>query len=210
MLFQSQANAKFALGLYKSIEAEKGDGVNLFFSPASISVALAMTYAGARNATAAEMKTAMALTDLEDGDLHAAFEDLHSAITKPQSNYTMHVANKLFVEQKYSILQEFLDKTKSHYKAESVGVDFKTKFEEARLMINKWVEDQTNSKIKDLLPKESLDELTRMVLVNAIYFKGDWELQFKKKPTLDKDFTLASGAKVKTPMMFQKDKFPLG
>ena len=149
---QAEGNAKFALDLYKHIEAEKGDS-NAFFSPASISVALAMTYLGARSNTSAEMKNTMALTSLEDTHLHAAFNDLHTAVTNTGGNYTMHVANRMFIEQKYQLLKEFLDNTKQHYNAEATSVDFQTKHEEARKTINVWVEKQTNEKIKDLMPR---------------------------------------------------------
>ena len=195
--------------MYKEVsEAKKDD--NVFLSPYSISTALAMTYAGARGNTAKEMKAALGLDALKDDHLHTSFKDLCNSIQETSGNYTLHVANKLFGEQKYSFLQEFLDKQMTHYKAQLAPLDFLSNSEASRQMINKWVEEQTAEKIKDLLPAGSIDSLTRLVLVNAIYFKGKWAQQFKAGDTSPGDFWLNAQEKIKVPMMYQKKHFMYG
>ena len=195
--------------MYRQIASKEKNG-NIFFSPGSISVALAMTYLGAKNNTAKEMKSTMGLDSLEDEHLHMAFEDLYNSLQETGGNYTLHMANKLFGEQSYSFLQDFLDKQMVHYKAQLVPVDFRNNFEGARLHINKWVEDQTAEKIKDLLQGGALDSLTRLVLVNAVYFKGKWDQQFDPEDTRPGDFWLNANDKVQVNMMNQEKNFNYG
>ena len=197
-----KANNQFATDLYRQIADEKG---NLFFSPSSIHTALAMTYAGARGNTAAEMAKT-----LHYGEGEKFFSAYGRVIGRTKaakdSKYQLNIANALWLQHDKPFLAPFLKLNTDHFKAGLFDVDF-TAFEPARARINKWVEDKTREKIKDLLPPGSLNALTRMVLTNAIYFKGDWASQFKTKNTKDMDFHVSAGKKVKTPMMFQTAKF---
>ena len=118
------------------------------------------------------------------------------------------MANRLWGEKGFPFLASYLALTRQEYGAELGLVDFKGQTEAARQEINAWVEKQTAEKIKDLLPQGVLDSTTRLVLTNAIYFKGDWASQFKKDQTHDEDFMVSSTQKVKVPLMHQKQSYP--
>ncbi len=203
----ASSNNAFALDLYGRI---KGQGGNLFFSPYSISSALAMTYAGARGNTATQMAKALHF-DLEGAKLHEAFgkltADLNAAGKK--SDFALTVANALWVQEGFELLKDYLDLTKAAYGAGPHPVDFAQAVEAARQTINRWVEEQTRDKIKDLIPKGMLGAMARLVLTNAIYFKGRWASEFPSDYTSNSPFTLASGEKVNAPTMHQMGQFPL-
>ncbi|MFH1227997.1 MAG: serpin family protein [Planctomycetota bacterium] len=203
-----QSNNEFAIDLYGKLSAREG---NLFFSPYSISTALAMAYAGARNETAKQMATTLHF-NLESDRLAQACAELIKGMapSKPE-DYQINIANALWGQQDYKFLPGFLDLNNKYYKAGLNPVDFLKATEEARQTINKWVEVQTNDKIKDLIQKGVLTPDTKLVLTNAIYFKGNWMTQFDKNKTVDADFNLADKTKVKTPMMELRDKkgFPI-
>jgi len=193
----------FGLALYRQIRSEKG---NLFFSPSSIHTALAMTYAGARGNTAAQM--AKTLSYGEGKEFFSAYgKVLARTAAGKDAAYEFSIANAVWLQRDKPFLEPFLTLNTDHFKAGLFDVDFRRQFEAARGRINKWVEGKTKEKIKDLLPPGSLDALTRMVLTNAIYFKGDWASQFKKTATRDMDFRVAPGRTVKVPMMFQSGTF---
>lgn len=201
----SEQNNAFALDLYQQLRKEKTG--NLFFSPTSISVALAMTYAGAKGETAEEMAKVLHFA-LPPEELHPAFGALLQQWNTPGKGYQLSVANRLWGATGYKFLDEFLQITKTSYNAPLEQLDFAGKTEEARQIINKWAEDATQQKIKDLLPKGVLDPLTRLVLTNAIYFKGNWASQFKKEQTQERPFYLgAENNWLKVPMMTQKGTF---
>ncbi|XP_019640738.1 PREDICTED: leukocyte elastase inhibitor-like isoform X2 [Branchiostoma belcheri] len=202
----SAANTEFALSLYRQL---CGDGGNVFFSPYSISVALAMTSLGARGSTEAAMKGTLCYKDMSNDVLHSTFSTLHQQLYA-SDKYTLQTANRLYGEQTYSFLQDFLNATKKNYGAELASVDFKGAAEQVRGTINKWVEEQTKDKIKDLIPAGAVDAMTRLVLVNAIYFKGNWDKQFKAEMTQDMDFNINNNEKVKVPMMKMEEKFNYG
>ena len=212
-----KGNNTFALDLYGQLREQEG---NLFFSPYSISTALAMTYAGARGNTAAEMKTTLHLgARPTDKALHKAFGrlvgDLNAAGKK--GKFKLAVANALWAQHDYEFLKPFTRLVTKSYDAGLTPLDFKTKTEAARQTINAWVERKTQDKIKELLKPGILTPLTRLVLTNAIYFKGDWATQFNKKHTHDAPFHLAASAKrtevvplpkpVTVPLMCQEGTF---
>ena len=198
-------NNAFAVDLYARLRAEKG---NLFFSPYSISSALAMTYAGARGDTATQMAKVLHF-DLAAAQLHAAFGSLTSDLNAAgkANDFELRVANTLWVQEGYKLLPEFLDLTKAAYGALPHDVDFAKATEAARQTINRWVEEQTKDKIKNLIPPGMLAAAARLVLTNAIYFKGRWASEFTKDQTMDMPFTLASGEKVTVPTMHQAERF---
>lgn len=198
-------NTAFALDLYQRLRERDG---NLFFSPHSISVALAMTYAGARGATAEQMAEVLHFT-LEDAALHRAFNALDLMLAAQSATvaedtrelFELHVANSLWAEQEATFLPEFLDTLAQNYGAGLNLVSFRTASEAARQAINAWVEAQTEERIRDLIPEGGVDSLTRLVLANAIYFNAGWSYPFEKDLTAEGDFTALSGAVQRAPLM---------
>jgi len=216
-----EGNNEFALELYTKLRAQEG---NLFFSPYSISTALAMAYAGARGETKTQMAEAMhfPMFLVEKGPpssvewfvrdeerFHSAFgaiiKDLNAKGEK--GNYELSVANALWGQKGYGFLAEFLELIEAQYGGKLNEVDFIAATEAARQTINAWVEKETKDKIKNLIQKGVLDKLTRLVLTNAIYFKGNWARQFEEDKTKEAPFTLIGGEKVNVPMMNQTAEF---
>ncbi|KTG32134.1 hypothetical protein cypCar_00016345 [Cyprinus carpio] len=240
------ANTQFSLNLFKKISGGNASG-NVFYSPISISSALAMVSLGAKGNTAAQMfqvlgfnnppkmpdaatpapyqqaqkpqmpcgvkgqhelpmmqqtqksvipaelkKSPAQLTSGQKSEdqIHSSFNKLMSELNKPGAPYVLSLANRLYGEQSYQFVEKFLIDTKKYYEAQLEEVDFKMKPEAARVNINKWVEEKTQEKIKDLLPQGSIDSSMKLVLVNAIYFKGNWEKKFPKEATRDGQFKL--------------------
>ena len=198
-----EGNNAFAVDLYSQLRSQSG---NLFFSPESISTALAMTYAGARGDTALEMAKTLHFT-LPPDRLHPAMGALLSDLNAAHNGYQLHVADALWAQQGYTFRDDFLKLNKSDYGAGFNQVDFNGATEAARLTINQWVEKKTENKIKDLLQPGVLDKTTRLVLTNAIYFKGDWQMPFDKDRTEVEDFHLSRTQTVKAPLMHDRDSF---
>ncbi len=200
----AEGNTRFALKLYRQLKGEEG---NLFLSPYSISTALAMTYAGARGETASEMAKALDF-NLPQGQLHTAFSGLQSGLHggDAKDGVELAIANALWPHKDYPFRKDYVDLIVKSYDSAGQGLDY-GRPEVARGIINGWVEKQTREKIKDLIPKGVIDPLTRMVLTNAIYFKGSWASAFKEKSTREMPFKVTPEKLVKIPMMFQKGKF---
>lgn len=198
-------NNTFALDLYRKLSEEKG---NLFFSPYSISSALAMTYAGARKETAKQMASTLHFT-LSQKRLHPAFYNLSKLLKPNNKDYQLSIANALWGQKGYTFLQNFLDITNRYYEAGFKEVDYINDIarEQTRQTINSWVENKTNGKIKNLISPRDLTSLTRLVLTNAIYFKGKWEFQFKPEDTKTMPFYITEKDTVDTPMMYQRAEF---
>src|SRR6266478_7866962 len=199
----AQDNNAFAIELYRQLRKQSG---NLFFSPESISTALAMTYAGARADTAAEMAKTLHFT-LPQRQLHPAVGALLRDRNTAHDGYQLKEADALWVQTGYSLLPEFLKLTKDNYEAGLNQVDFQGAREASRQTINLWVEQRTENKIRELLRPRTLNSDTRLVLTNAIYFKGDWEEQFKKEDTKNEDFRLSATRAIKTPLMHMTKGF---
>uniref|UniRef100_A0A672STX4 Leukocyte elastase inhibitor n=1 Tax=Sinocyclocheilus grahami TaxID=75366 RepID=A0A672STX4_SINGR len=206
----SAANTQFSLNLFKKISGGN-TSKNVFYSPISITSALAMVLLGAKGNTAAQMFKVLSFTNPpKPGDqIHSSFNKLMSELKKPGAPYVLSLANRLYGEQSYQFVEKFINDTKRYYEAKLEEVDFKKKSEAARVDINKWVEKKTQGKIKDLLPQGSVDTMTRLVLVNAIYFKGNWEKKFPKEATSDGQFKLNKTQSKPVKMMNQKAEFPL-
>jgi serpin B len=192
----------FAVDLYAQLRKQSG---NLFFSPESISTAFAMAYAGARGTTAAQMAATLHFT-LPPDKLQPAMGALLAGLNGPHAGYQLRVADALWAEQDFTFLDDFLKVTSSDYGAGFNRVDFKGAPEAARATINQWVEEKTEDKIKNLLPAGSVTPATRLVLTNAIYFKGDWQSQFDKTQTKDEDFHPSATQTVKAPLMHLTSK----
>jgi serpin B len=199
-----EAGNRFAFDLYERLRGKDG---NLFFSPASISVALAMTYAGAAGNTEAEMAKTLHL-EMPKAQLNEQMRGLLASWNAKDSKqgYRLDVANRLWGEQGAKFLDDFLRVTRDDYGAELAQVDFNQP-EAARETINKWVEDKTQDKIKNLIPSPSSIKGARLVLTNAVYFKGDWKDQFDKNLTKDEPFHVTASQQIKAPLMHQKHKF---
>ncbi|XP_077348216.1 serpin B6-like isoform X2 [Lithobates pipiens] len=183
----SVANGSFAIDLFRKLN-EKDRKCNLFLSPWSISSALAMVLLGAKGNTAAQMSKVLQFEKAKD--VHSSFQSLISEINKSGTDYLLRTANRLYGEKSHAFFDDFLGSTQKHYYADLQVVDFSKKAEDCRKEINTWVEQKTEGKIKDLLPSKSVDVDTRLVLVNAIYFKGNWANQFEKQRTSERHFKL--------------------
>ncbi len=206
-----EGNNRFALELYAGLlqdpEALRQGG-NVFFSPYSISTALAMTYAGARGETAKQMAKTLRFT-LGQQQLHRAFGSHIRRLNEQgkKGNYELAVANALWGQTGYTFLDSFLRLLERTYGAGLKEVDFAGATEQARLTINKWVEDKTKERIRDLIRPGVLNELTTLVLTNAIYFKGDWLSKFDEDNTRARPFHISSDRSINVPMMYQSQKF---
>ncbi len=197
------ANNQFSLELYSNIK-DKEEG-NIFFSPYSISTALAMTYEGARGQTADEIQSVFHFP--EDSNVRRPnFAAVYNQLNKGDAKYKLNTANALWVQQDFQLLDDYTNTVETYYGGKETNVDFVGTTEQARQTINNWVEDETNNKIKNLFPQGSLTPLSRLVLTNTIYFKGTWVEQFDKSDTRDEDFRVSSDQTVKVPMMRRTDK----
>jgi len=204
-------NTVFAFDLYQALKEKDG---NLFYSPHSISVALAMTYAGARSDTAEQMADTLEFL-LEQERLHPAFNWLdvelasrgEGAQGKDGEGFRLNIVNAIWGQKDYSFLTEFLDVLAENYGAGLRILDFMNEAEKSRLAINDWVSDQTEDRIKDLIPEGAIDALTRLVLTNAIYFNAAWAYPFDEDVTANGAFYLLDGGQVNVPMMQQMQSF---
>ncbi|MBN1874488.1 MAG: serpin family protein [Anaerolineae bacterium] len=202
-------NSAFAFDLYRFLAGET-EG-NFFYSPYSISQALAMTYAGARGETETQMGNALHFT-LAQEQLHPAFNGLDLALAqrgegaqgKDGEGFRLHIVNAIWGQANYTFLPEFLDVLAENYGAGLRIVDFIEATEATRVMINDWVSEQTEGRIKDLIPQGALNTLTRLVLTNAIYFNAAWAKSFEETQTQDGAFTLLDGSEVTVPLMWQQ------
>lgn len=199
-----QGNTAFALDLYGRLRGKPG---NLFLSPYSISTALAMTYAGARGETAAQMAKSLHFR-LGQERLHPALAELTARLKGGKKRgYQLKIANALWGQKGYGFLPEFLGLNRGLYGAGLREVDFVGAREEVRKTINAWAAKETEGKIKDLLQPDHLDEATRLVLTNAVYFKAAWQFPFEKEWTRPLPFQLSPTRKVNVPTMTQTRMF---
>lgn len=197
-------NSAFAFDLYQQLRSSEG---NLFFSPYSISTALAMTYAGARGNTKEQMAKTLRFS-LDQENLHPACARLKTWMNQLQESggIRLHVANSLWPQEGYKFLDEYLSLVKKHYGASITPIDYEHAPETARKTINQWIENKTQHKIKDMIQSGVLDPLTTLVLTNAIYFKGTWVSRFDAGDTYDMNFYVSPTQYVQTPMMSQMEK----
>ena len=206
-------NSGFAFDLFQELRDSEG---NLFLSPYSISIALAMAYAGARGSTEIQMEDVLGFS-LGQERLHPAFNaldlELASRNELPEGwdwdgeGFTLNVANSIWGHTGYTFLSPFLDVLAENYGAGLRVLDFTGNFEAARKTINDWVSNETEGKIEDLLPPGSVDSATRLVLANAIYFNAAWQFPFDEEDTHDGSFGLLGGGEVTVSMMEQERFF---
>jgi serpin B len=165
-----------------------------------------MAYAGARGTTSVQMANTLHFA-LPPDRLHPAMGTLLTSLNAAHPGYQLHVADALWAEKDFTFLDDYLKLTSADYGAGFNRVDFKGAPESVRQTINQWVEQKTENKIKDLIPPRAISPATRLVLTNAIYFKGDWETKFDKAQTQDEDFHLSAAQNVKAPLMHSSAKF---
>lgn len=185
----SSALTKFSTSLFQVVAKQLGASENVFLSPFSVAAVLSMVHAGAKGNTAKQLKSGLHLTNLTDEKINGVIGNLVRSI-KGDDNFTLEAANQVYVAENYQLTAEFQSALKEHFGAPAENVNFGA--EKTRLDINKWVEDFTHQKIKDLLPGGSLDSLTKLVLVNAVYFKGNWLRKFDSALTKVEPFFLGS------------------
>jgi serpin B len=206
-----EGNSAFAFDLYQALREKDG---NLFYSPHSISLALAMTYAGARGETAQQMADTLHF-NLSQDNLHPAFNNLDIELSergqgaqgKDDEGFRLNIVNAIWGQKDYSFLPTFLDVLAENYGAGLRTLDFIKKTEKSRVTINDWVSDQTEGRIEDLIPQGVIDAATRLVLTNAIYFNAAWQYPFDEAMTADGPFYLLDGEQVTVPMMKQTESF---
>jgi serpin B len=195
-------NTAFALDLYARLKSADG---NLFFSPYSISTCLAMTYAGARGSTATQMARTLHFNTnhTNQNQLAASFGALQRQFSdaEKKKGLELNIANGLWAQKDHPFLPAFLEVATKAYQANLQQTDFRTQAEPAREAINDWVSQKTKGKIADLLQPGVVNEATRLVLVNAIYFKGQWIRQFNKNNTAPAPFSVTAQRRVQASLM---------
>lgn len=200
---KSTENSAFATDIFNRISTQK-PSENVIMSPVSIQTCLAMGLFGAEGKTATEIATGLHFATSNKEEIAAKFEKLLKSNTN-----LVHIANKLYANNLYEIKSEFNAVAQKTFSSEAQTLDF-SKSSEAVKTINGWVESKTNNKIQNLLSDGSVDGETRMILVNAIYFKGEWVNQFEKHVTHNHDFWTNETNKVSVQMMMNDDRFKYG
>nr|WP_321268634.1 serpin family protein [uncultured Sulfurimonas sp.] len=195
-------NNTFAVNLYQSLHDSPG---NLFNSPFSISTSLSMTYAGARNETAQQMKQTLCF-GLPDKKLHGAFHVLNEKLTNrskrsADSGFRLHIANALWMQKGLKVTAGFNEILRDNYGSSLEYIDFKGSPEKSSGEINSWVSKQTGHKIEKIVSPQMLKSDTKLVLANAIYFNAEWQVPFVSASTQENDFFLPDGSSVSVPMM---------
>jgi len=200
--------SKFSSALFQEVAKTAGPTENVFISPFSVAAVTSMALAGAKGNTAEQLKTSLNLAGIDDVKINSVMGNLMSSM-KGDENYTLDAANQMYVADNYQLVSHFQSTMKEVFGAEAQSVNFGD--EATRVMINKWVEDYTHQKIKDLLPSGSLTPLTKLALVNAVYFKGKWLNQFDADSTKVEPFYLGSSEKkIDVPMMHHEANFRHG
>lgn len=200
-----ESNTAFALDLYARLTQREG---NLFLSPLSIGAALAMAYAGARGQTASQMARVLHFT-LPQSELHPAFGGLVADLLTraAKGGCQLQAANALWVQKGYPVIEEFLGTLRSSYGSAPREADFQGAPEAAGHAINRWVEEATRGRISEIVRARDLGPLTRLILANAVYFKGNWAAPFATDATRDAPFTLLTGERIPVPMMHREGDF---
>ena len=211
------ATRAFAADLYRELAATE-DG-NLVFSPHSIAIALAMTRAGAEGETASQMDAVLHAS--RAGDLHAGFNALEQALAGRSGEYPigggdetaeleLSIVNQLWGQEGFEFVDDFLDLLAAEYGADMRLVDFVQAYEEARVLINEWVAERTRERIDELIPEGVIDDMTRLVLTNAIYLNAPWVHRFDEDATAPAAFTLLDGNEVEVDMMRLDERIEYG
>ncbi|MCD6336620.1 MAG: serpin family protein, partial [Candidatus Marinimicrobia bacterium] len=192
----------FSFDLYHFLNT--GAPSNIFYSPLSISSALAMTYAGAKGETAGQMQSTLHYgpqVDLFHSQYGAMIDSLSS---KKGQDFEMNIANAIWVQDQFKLKDYYVETVKKNYNSEVRSMDFVGQPEASRDTINYWVEKKTAGKIQDLIPVGTIDGMTRMILTNAVYFNAEWANKFNKKLTNQDKFYCLNNKVIQTEMMYQR------
>ncbi|KFO90791.1 Heterochromatin-associated protein MENT [Buceros rhinoceros silvestris] len=235
MELASTSVGKFTVDLFNNLN-ETHRGENIFFSPWSISSALALMYLGAKGLTATEMAEVLHFTQAAEAEgsssvvrsprgrpkrrkmdpehkqaenIHSGFKELLTAINKPRSTYSLKGANRIYVEKTFPLSPRYIQLSKKYYKAEPQKTNFKTAPDQSRKEINAWVEKVTEGKIKNLLAPKNVVSATKLILVNAIYFKAEWKDTFRAEDTNLQPFRLSKNKTKPVKMMYMRNVFPV-
>uniref|UniRef100_A0A8C8AMN9 Serpin domain-containing protein n=1 Tax=Otus sunia TaxID=257818 RepID=A0A8C8AMN9_9STRI len=214
----STASTEFCFDVFKELKVQHVNE-NIFYSPLSIISALSMVYLGARENTRAQIEKVRIISSIflfafmlkiqcgTSASVHTSLKDTLIQISKPRDNYSFSFASRLYAEETYPIIPEYLQCVQELYKGGLESISFQTGADQARELINSWVESQTNGMIKDILQPSSVDAQTKMVLVNAIYFNGMWKKAFKDEDTQEVPFRMTEQESKPVQMMYQIGSF---
>ncbi len=192
----------FAFDFYNSITKQALE--NTFYSPLSISSALAMTYAGAEGETAKQMQQTLHYGP-QDVSFHSQFANLIESLrVSEKSDFEMTIANAVWVQNNYKLQKNYLQIVKGKYLSEAREIDFISQPDASRETINEWVSDKTANRIHNLIPPNAINAMTRMILTNAVYFNAEWSHKFNPKMTRKESFYCMNGEIIETDMMYQR------
>ncbi|XP_072317422.1 neuroserpin [Eucyclogobius newberryi] len=200
--------AEFSVRLYQRLQARGGQD-NVVFSPLSAAVALGMVELGARGRTLEEIRQALGFSQLPPGVEFSLLQNLTTALSEDEAQYVVRFANSLYLQEGVSFRLEFVHLMRKFFRVQVETVDFNQSAAVAQ-HINRWVENNTESKIRELLSPDDFSSVTRLTLVNAVYFRGSWKNQFRPENTRTFSFTRDDGSEVQTLMMYQLGDFSYG
>ncbi|XP_028642605.1 neuroserpin isoform X1 [Grammomys surdaster] len=206
--FPDETVAEWSVNMYNHLRATREDE-NILFSPLSIALAMGVMELGAQGSTLKEIRHSMGYEGLKRGEEFSFLRDFSSMVSAEEGQYVMKIANSLFVQNGFHVNEEFLQMLKMYFNAEVNYVDFSQNVAVASY-INKWVENYTNSLLKDLVSPGDFDAVTHLALINAVYFKGNWKSQFRPENTRTFSFTKDDESEVQIPMMYQQGEFYYG
>ncbi|KAL2804635.1 serpin I2 precursor [Daubentonia madagascariensis] len=194
----AQKNLEFAVDLYQAISLSHKN--NVIFSPLGTTLVLGMVQLGAKGKAQQQIRQTLKLQETSTGEEFSVLKSFFSAISEKKQEFTFNLANALYLQEGFTVKEQYLYGNKEFFQSAIKLVDFQDAKACAET-ISTWVESKTDGKIKDMFSGEEFGPLTRLVLVNAIYFKGDWKQKFRKEDTWLMDFTKKDGSSVKIPMM---------
>ncbi|XP_026198847.1 antithrombin-III [Anabas testudineus] len=210
----SKANSRFALSLYKQLALSKTPESNIFMSPISISTAFAMTKLGACNQTLQQIMKVFEFDTIKEktsDQVHFFFAKLNCRLYRKKDKTTELIsANRLFGDKTWTFNETYQNISETVYGAKLLPVNFKEDAQKARDTINDWIANKTENRIQDTLPEGALDSTTVLVLVNTIYFKGQWRNKFDKDNVYTSDFHVSSSHSCSVKMMYQETRFRYG
>lgn len=195
---------EFSFDIFKQMNENSQN--NEFISPLSISAALAMTYAGAEGVTAEQMREALNYGS-QRYEFHYLYGKMLDSLTKSDGDFEINIANAVWVQKSFPLLSDYIKTVRNEYKSESREMDFVKAPEKSRNTINDWVEEKTNERIKNLIPKGVIDAETRMILTNAVYFNAEWMNYFNEKLTRKEPFYSYGGKEDLCEMMYQRNHY---
>ncbi|XP_030072646.1 neuroserpin [Microcaecilia unicolor] len=203
-----EAMTEFSVNIYHKLRAT-GENENIVFSPLSICIALGILELASHGSTLKEIKHVMGFDSFKNGEEFGFLKDLSNELTAKENPYLMNIVNSLYVQNGFHLHNSFLQMAERYFKARTESVDFKQAATVAS-HINSWVANNTNNHITDLFSSEDFNDLTELVLINAVYFKGNWKSQFRPENTRAFAFTKDDETEVQVPMMYQQGEFYYG